>query len=62
MTATACNNTSQYVNWDGNHYTEAANKYVSSQILSGNYTDPPLSMNLQFLLGSEQFYGPNTML
>ncbi|XP_024017422.1 GDSL esterase/lipase At1g54790-like [Morus notabilis] len=60
VTATPCNDTSEYVNWDGNHYTEAANKYVSSQILSGNYTDPPLSMNFQFLMGSE-FYDPNIM-
>ncbi|PON52867.1 Lipase [Trema orientale] len=51
VTATPCSNTTEYVNWDGNHYTEAANQYVSSQILTGNFTDPPLSV--QFLLGSE---------
>ncbi|XP_057800788.1 GDSL esterase/lipase At1g54790-like [Salvia miltiorrhiza] len=41
----ACTNTTQYVNWDGNHYTEAANHYISSQILTGNYLHPsPLSL------------------
>ncbi|KAJ4837581.1 hypothetical protein Tsubulata_009684, partial [Turnera subulata] len=44
VTANACTNTSEYVNWDGNHYTEAANRHVTEQILAGNYTDPPLSM------------------
>ncbi|XP_050363405.1 GDSL esterase/lipase At1g54790-like [Argentina anserina] len=38
VTATPCSNPAEYVNWDGNHYTEAANQYVSSQILTGNYT------------------------
>ncbi|KAL8171217.1 hypothetical protein V2J09_023021 [Rumex salicifolius] len=32
-----CNESSRYVNWDGIHYTEAANQHVASQILSGNY-------------------------
>lgn len=40
VTAEACNNTNEYVNWDGNHYTEAANHYVSTQILSGYYLVP----------------------
>lgn len=37
----ACTNTTQYVNWDGNHYTEAANHYIASKILTGNYLVPP---------------------
>ncbi|KAL5701642.1 hypothetical protein ACHQM5_026958 [Ranunculus cassubicifolius] len=41
VTATACNNSAEYVNWDGNHYTEAANYHVLSQILTGNYFDQP---------------------
>lgn len=45
VTATPCNNTAEYVNWDGTHYTEAANQYVTSQILTGKYSDPPLSVN-----------------
>ncbi|XP_057487320.1 GDSL esterase/lipase At1g54790-like [Actinidia eriantha] len=38
VTAKPCNNTAEYVNWDGNHYTEAANLYVSSQVLTGKYS------------------------
>ena len=42
VTANPCNNIFEYVNWDGNHYTEATNLYVSSKILTtGNYLDPP---------------------
>lgn len=41
VTAKACDNTTQYVNWDGNHYTEAANALVSSQLLTGKFSDPP---------------------
>jgi phospholipase/lecithinase/hemolysin len=36
--AKGCNDSSVYVNWDGTHYTEAANQYVASQILTGNYS------------------------
>ncbi|XP_022150798.1 GDSL esterase/lipase At1g54790-like [Momordica charantia] len=43
VTAKGCDNSSKYINWDGIHYTEAANKYVSSQILTGKYSDPPFS-------------------
>ncbi|XP_022854525.1 GDSL esterase/lipase At1g54790-like [Olea europaea var. sylvestris] len=42
VTAGPCNNTAEYINWDGSHYTEAANQIVSTQILSGKYLDPPL--------------------
>ncbi|PIN18187.1 Alpha-L-fucosidase [Handroanthus impetiginosus] len=48
VTAGACSNTIEYVNWDGNHYTEAANQHVSSQILSGKYLDPPPNVDLHF--------------
>ncbi|XP_062144795.1 GDSL esterase/lipase At1g54790-like [Alnus glutinosa] len=51
VTAIPCNNTAEYVNWDGNHYTEAANEYVSSQIFTGNYSDPPFSVTAEYLLG-----------
>ena len=46
VTANGCSNSSKYVNWDGIHYTEAANKYVSSQILTGKFSDPPLPQKL----------------
>ncbi|GAV63147.1 Lipase_GDSL domain-containing protein, partial [Cephalotus follicularis] len=40
ITAQGCSGT-ENVNWDGTHYSEAANQYVSSQILTGKYYDPP---------------------
>ncbi|KAJ9131509.1 hypothetical protein P3X46_035164 [Hevea brasiliensis] len=46
----ACNDGTEYVNWDGIHYTEAANQYISSQILTGKYSDPPFSDKMPFLL------------
>ncbi|XAR61240.1 Alpha-L-fucosidase [Bertholletia excelsa] len=47
VTAKPCDNTSEYINWDGNHYTEAANQYVSTQILTGKYSNPPLVVPVQ---------------
>ncbi|KAH6793980.1 GDSL-like Lipase/Acylhydrolase superfamily protein [Perilla frutescens var. hirtella] len=47
--AEACTNSTQYVNWDGNHYTEAANHYISSQILAGNYLHSPTPTPTLFL-------------
>ena len=43
VTAKGCNDSTVYVNWDGVHYTEAANQYVALQILTGNYSSPPFS-------------------
>ncbi|PIA26983.1 hypothetical protein AQUCO_08400033v1 [Aquilegia coerulea] len=43
VTAKGCDDSSKYISWDGIHYTEAANQYVLSQILTGKYSDPPLS-------------------
>ncbi|XP_051115562.1 GDSL esterase/lipase At1g54790-like [Andrographis paniculata] len=42
VTAAGCEADRKYVNWDGIHYTEAANWYVASQILTGKYSDSPL--------------------
>jgi hypothetical protein len=50
VTATGCNDSSVYVSWDGAHYTEAANQYVASQILTGNYINTRSSENMSFLL------------
>ncbi|KAK4841414.1 hypothetical protein QYF36_003996 [Acer negundo] len=52
VTANPCNNTAEHVNWDGNHYTEAANQHISEQILTGNYSHSPISVNLPFFFGS----------
>ncbi|KAJ8440117.1 hypothetical protein Cgig2_003442 [Carnegiea gigantea] len=50
VTATGCSDSTEYINWDGIHYTEAANLYVASQILTGKYSDPPFSEKMPFLL------------
>lgn len=49
-TAQACNDSTEYVNWDGIHYSEAANQYISSQILTGKFSDPPFADKMPFLL------------
>ncbi|KAF6145220.1 hypothetical protein GIB67_041415 [Kingdonia uniflora] len=53
MTAKECDNSTKYVNWDGIHYTESANNYVLSQILTGKYSDPPLTDKMPFLIKLE---------
>ncbi|XP_054803939.1 GDSL esterase/lipase At1g54790-like [Prosopis cineraria] len=50
ITAKGCTDSTEYVNWDGIHYTEKANQYVASQILTGKYSDPPFSDKMPFLL------------
>ncbi|RDX61395.1 GDSL esterase/lipase, partial [Mucuna pruriens] len=50
ITSKSCNNSKVYVNWDGTHYTEAANQYVASHILTGNYSSTLLADKMPFLL------------
>ncbi|XBI81235.1 hypothetical protein VPH35_090196 [Triticum aestivum] len=40
--ATACENPSAFVNWDGVHYTEATNGYIADWWLNGPFADPPI--------------------
>ncbi|KAL3729555.1 hypothetical protein ACJRO7_026650 [Eucalyptus globulus] len=42
---TVCEESSCHVSWDGIHYTEAANSFVASRILSTNYSTPPVTFN-----------------
>lgn len=46
MIARSCNDPSVMINWDGVHYTQAANKWVFDRIVDGSYSDPliPLKM------------------
>nr|XP_012570621.1 uncharacterized protein LOC101514585 [Cicer arietinum] len=54
------------VNWDGAHYTEAANKFIFQQISSGAFSDPPIPLNMachrnsiQYTGKSHKFHAPN---
>ncbi|XP_042493662.1 esterase-like [Macadamia integrifolia] len=42
----ACENPSVRVNWDGVHYTEAANKWIFDKIINGNFSDPPVPLRM----------------
>ncbi|ONI30360.1 hypothetical protein PRUPE_1G246600 [Prunus persica] len=39
--AKSCNDPTVQINWDGVHYTEAANKWIFQQIVKGSFSDPP---------------------
>ncbi|BBN15945.1 hypothetical protein MPTK1_7g02180 [Marchantia polymorpha subsp. ruderalis] len=39
--ATVCNNPDEYLYWDGMYTTEAGNRYVMQQMLTGNFFDVP---------------------
>ncbi|KAJ7294204.1 hypothetical protein O6H91_Y273900 [Diphasiastrum complanatum] len=43
--APACSNPSQYLNWDGVHYTEAANRYIARKILTEQFFEPAFPLN-----------------
>uniref|UniRef100_A0A7N0VKJ0 Alpha-L-fucosidase n=1 Tax=Kalanchoe fedtschenkoi TaxID=63787 RepID=A0A7N0VKJ0_KALFE len=37
----SCKDPAVYVNWDGTHFTEAANKWVFNRVAGGSFSDPP---------------------
>ncbi|KAJ9708778.1 hypothetical protein PVL29_000678 [Vitis rotundifolia] len=41
---TSCKDPTVKINWDGIHYTEAANKWVFDQIVGGAFSDPPVPL------------------
>lgn len=45
MVGKPCKDPTVMINWDGVHYTEAANKWVFDQIVNGAYSDPPIPLN-----------------
>lgn len=42
----SCKNPSVMINWDGVHYTEAANKWIFDGILDGSFSDPPIPLRM----------------
>ncbi|OVA20579.1 Lipase [Macleaya cordata] len=42
----SCKDPSVRINWDGVHYTEAANKFVFDRIVDGSFSDPPIPLNM----------------
>ena len=38
----SCANPSQYVSWDGVHYSQAASQWFANHILNGSLSDPPI--------------------
>ncbi|KAL0357857.1 UNVERIFIED_CONTAM: GDSL esterase/lipase [Sesamum calycinum] len=46
MVGKSCKDPSVVINWDGVHYTQAANKWVFDQIVNGAYSDPPIPLHM----------------
>lgn len=44
VTVGSCGRDRVRVNWDGIHYTEAANKFMFDQISTGAFSDPPVAL------------------
>ncbi|XP_047332939.1 GDSL esterase/lipase At3g26430 [Impatiens glandulifera] len=44
MVAKSCKDPSVRINWDGTHFTEAANNWIFHQIVNGSYSDPPIPL------------------
>ncbi|KAI7997614.1 GDSL esterase/lipase [Camellia lanceoleosa] len=41
-----CKDPSVMLNWDGVHFTEAANKWIFDQIVDGSFSDPPIPLHM----------------
>ncbi|THG01099.1 GDSL esterase/lipase At3g26430 [Camellia sinensis] len=41
-----CKDPSVMINWDGVHFTEAANKWIFDQIVDGSFSDPPIPLHM----------------
>ena len=42
----SCKDPSVKINWDGVHFTEAANKWIFDKIVGGAFSDPPIPLNM----------------
>ncbi|KAF9626645.1 hypothetical protein IFM89_037626 [Coptis chinensis] len=40
-----CTNPSAHISWDGIHYSQAANKWIANNIISGSLSNPPVAIN-----------------
>lgn len=47
--AKSCEDPSSRISWDGIHFTEAANKWIYSQIADGAFSDPPVQLKMACL-------------
>ncbi|KAK4410800.1 GDSL esterase/lipase [Sesamum angolense] len=52
QSSSSCTNPSEYINWDGAHLTEAANKVLTNLFLNGTYCSPPFDYLLRKKLQS----------
>lgn len=41
----SCANPTQFVSWDGVHYSQAANHWIANHILNGSLSDPPIPIS-----------------
>nr|XP_043636996.1 GDSL esterase/lipase At3g26430-like isoform X2 [Erigeron canadensis] len=49
LIAKSCEDPSSRINWDGVHFTEAANKWIYDQISNGAFSDPPVPLKMACL-------------
>ncbi|XP_047308000.1 alpha-L-fucosidase 3-like [Impatiens glandulifera] len=42
----SCDDPARAVNWDGYHFTQAANKFVFDKIVDGSFSDPPIPLKM----------------
>ncbi|KAJ8747377.1 hypothetical protein K2173_011795 [Erythroxylum novogranatense] len=41
-----CQDPSVWINWDGVHYSQAANKWIFEHIVNGSFSDPPVPLHM----------------
>lgn len=46
VVAKSCSNPTVKINWDGVHFTEAANKWIFDHIANGSFSDPPIPLKM----------------